>query len=346
MQLALTIGPGASRIQLPLELVERAESLGFDSVWTAEAYGADAVTTASWLLARTERIRVGTGIMQLAARSPATTAMTAATLDQLSGGRFLLGLGASGPQVAEGWHGEAYGKPLTRMREYVEIVRRIWDRGQPLSFEGEYYSIPRSGEGTTGLGKPLKSILHSDPAIPIYLASFTPNGLRCAAEVADGVMPLWADPERPDLIVPHLEQGFARSDGARSRSDFDVAVGVTVVLGDDLEAARGPARAMLALYIGGMGSRERNFYNDYARRLGYPDAAAEIQDHFLAGRRPEAMAAVPEKLIDSLSLCGPRERIVERLDAWKRASADGWIQTLMVQAGQPEALELLAEQLL
>jgi F420-dependent oxidoreductase-like protein len=346
MKLGLALGPGTAQVRIDLEMVRRAEALGFDSVWTAEAYGADAVTTAAWVLANTRRIRVGTGIMQIQARTPAATAMTAATLDQLSGGRFILGLGASGPQVAEGWHGVAYGQPLERTREYVEIVRRALARRDPLEFRGKYYSIPLTGEGTTGQGRPLKSILHGNPALPIYLASISPGGLRCAAEIADGVMPLWVNPQRFDLIQPWLEQGFARAGGGKGLHNFDVVAGVAVVMGDDLEACRAPARAQLALYIGGMGSREKNFYNDYARRLGYEDAARRIQDLFLAGQRKEAAAAVPEQLIDDLFLVGPRGRIIERLAAWREAGAKRWIDTLTLATAQPEVLELLAEQLL
>jgi F420-dependent oxidoreductase-like protein len=346
MKLGLNIGIGAAQVQVPMQLLQRAEALGFDSAWTAEAYGSDAVTPATWMLAQTTRIKVGTAIMQMPARSPAITAMTAATLDQLSGGRFILGLGPSGPQVAEGWHGVAYGKPLTRTREYIQIIREIWRRERPLEFDGEYYQVPYHGDGASGLGKPLKSILHGNPEIPIYTASISKAGLRCAGEVADGVFPLWMNPERFELIGDHVAEGLAKAGGGRDLKSFAVCPGVLVSMGDDIARCQMPARAQLALYVGGMGSRTKNFYNDYAKRLGYEAAAAEIQDLFLAGKKQEAMAAVPDAMIDDLFLVGSRERIIERLQRWKDAGARGEVHTLCVSSSQPEVLELLAEELL
>ena len=341
MKLGLTLTSGA-QVALPMDLIRRAEALGFDSVWTSEAYGADAVTPAAWVLAQTTRIKAGTAIMQMPARSPAATAMTAATLAQLSGGRFILGVGPSGPQVAEGWHGVAYGKPLARTREYVQIIREIWARRAPLSFRGEHYQIPYEGPDATGQGRPLRSILHADPAIPIYTASISPGGLRVAGEVADGVFPIWMSPERAELVVRPIEEGFALAGGGKALADFAICPMVTLALGDDLERCRKPARAMLALYIGGMGSREKNFYNDYASRMGYADEAKQIQDLYLQGRRDEAMAAVPERLIDEVALVGPRARILERLEVWKDAARRGHVHTLTLSANQPEALELVA----
>jgi F420-dependent oxidoreductase-like protein len=342
MKLGLALSSGA-QVALPLDSIRRAESLGFDSVWTSEAYGADAVTPAAWVLANTTRIKAGTAIMQMPARSPAATAMTAATLAQLSGGRFILGVGPSGPQVAEGWHGVAYGRPLERTREYVQIIRQIWAREAPLSYAGEHYRIPYAGPDASGQGRPLRSILHADPKIPIYTASISPGGLRVAGEVADGVFPIWMSPERFELIGRPLEEGFARAGGGKSLADFAVCPSVTVVLGDDLEKCRRPARAMLALYIGGMGSREKNFYNDYARRMGFADEAARIQDLYLSGRKDEAMAAVPARLIDEVALVGPRARILDRLEVWKEAARKSHVHTLCISANQPEVLELLAE---
>jgi F420-dependent oxidoreductase-like protein len=342
MRLGLTLSSGA-RISLPMDLIRRAEALGFDSVWSAEAYGADAVTPTAWVLAQTTRIKAGTAIMQIPARSPAATAMTAATLAQLSGGRFILGVGPSGAQVAEGWHGVPYGKPLLRTREYVQIIRQIWAREAPLEFAGEHYQIPYTGPGASGQGRPLKSILHADPGIPIYTASISPGGLRVAGEVADGVFPVWMSPERFELIGAPLEQGFALAGGGKSLANFAVCPSVGVALGDDLERCRRPSRAMLALYIGGMGSREKNFYNDYARRMGFAAEAARIQDLYLAGRRDEAMAAVPDSLIDEIALVGPRSRILDRLEVWKEAARKGHVHTLNVATSQPEVLELLAE---
>ena len=211
MKLGFLLGYSGKQIHIPIDLIKQAESMGYDSVWTAEAYGNDAVTSASWVLAQTEKIRVGTAIMQMPARTPAMAAMTAMSLNQLSGGRFIVGLGASGPQVVEGWHGVPYGKPVTRTKEYIQIMRRIMEREGPVEFDGQIYQMPVTGEGTTGLGKPLKSILEGAPDIPIYTASITPAGLRCAGEVADGVFPVWMDPDKYDILGEHIEAGFARA---------------------------------------------------------------------------------------------------------------------------------------
>jgi F420-dependent oxidoreductase-like protein len=341
---AVSFGP---RVQIHLDLIRRAEELGFDSAWTAEAYGNDAVTTATWVLANTTRMKAGTAIMQMPARTPAMTAMTAITLDQLSGGRFILGLGASGPQVVEGWHGVPYGKPLTRTREYIQIVRQILAREKPLEFHGRVYDIPISGEGTTGLGKPLKSILHGNTDIPIYTASISPAGLRCAAEVADGFFPMMVDPENFDRVyLPYLEEGFAKAGGGKSLADFAVVAGVRVVISDDLEKARMGAKLGMALYIGGMGARRKNFYNDLAKRMGYEEAAVRIQDLFLDGKKAEAAAAVPDSLVDAVHLVGSKDRIRDRLGAWKEAARKGWVHTLQVGTPDPGVLEFLAEELL
>ncbi len=341
---AVSFGP---RVRIDMDFIRRAESLGYDAAWTAEAYGNDAVSTAAWVLARTERLKVGTAIMQMPARTPAMAAMTAMTLDHLSGGRFILGLGPSGPQVVEGWHGVPYGKPLTRTREYIAIIRQILAREKPVEFHGEIYDIPVTGPGTTGLGKPLKSILHGNPEIPIYTASISPNGLRCAAEVADGVFPMMMDPDTFDRVyLPYLEEGFARAGGGKSLENFAVVPTVTVILTDDVERGRNLVKGHLALYIGGMGARSKNFYNDLARRMGYEAAAARIQDLYLAGRKAEAAAAVPDELVDAVHLVGPRERIRERLQAWKEAGRRGYVHTLNIGTPQPEALELVAEEIL
>jgi F420-dependent oxidoreductase-like protein len=347
MKLGLMNAGFGPKVGLNLDLIHHAERLGFSSVWTAEAYGNDAVTSATWIAAKTERIAVGTAIMQMPARTPAMTAMTAMSLDQLSGGRFILGLGPSGPQVVEGWHGVAYGKPLTRTREYIAIVRKILAREEPLRFDGVHYQIPYQGADATGLGKPLKSILHGNPSLKIYTASISPNGLRCAAEVANGVFPMMMDPEKFDVLQrPHLEEGFAKAGGGKGLDDFDVCPGVSVIVSDDLERARAPIKMHLALYIGGMGARDKNFYNDYAKRMGYEEAAARIQDLFLSGAKAEAAAAVPDNLVDAVHLVGPRARIRERLAAWREAGSRRHVDTMLVGTSQPEALELLAEELL
>jgi F420-dependent oxidoreductase-like protein len=281
------------------------------------------------------------------ARTPAMTAMTAMSLDQLSGGRFILGIGPSGPQVVEGWHGVAYGKPLTRTREYITIVRKILSRESPVEFKGEHYQIPYAGGDATGLGKPLKSILHGNPAIPIYTASISPAGLRLAGEIADGVFPIMMDPEKFETTyLSHLQEGFARAGGGKSLSNFAVVPSVNVLLSDDLDAARTPIKTMLSLYIGGMGARGKNFYNDLAGRLGYPEAAGRIQDLFLEGRKAEAAAAVPDALVDAIHLVGPKERIRERLQAWKEAGRRGYVETLQIGTAQPEALDLIAAEIL
>jgi len=339
LRLGLTAGYSGAAMQINRDLILEAERLGYWSVWSAEAYGSDAVTPLAYIAAFTTRIQLGTAIMQMPARTPAMTAMTAMTLDAMSGGRFILGLGPSGPQVVEGWHGVAYGKPLTRTREYIQIVRKILAREEPLEFKGEHYQIPYHGPGASGLGKPLKSILHGRKDLPIYTASIGPAGIACSAEVADGLIPVWMSPERWDLLEPHLAAGFQKAGGGKSLADFDVAPFVTCVLGDDLERCRMPVKGMLALYIGGMGARGKNFYNDYARRLGYEEAAVKIQDLYLAGKKAEAMAAVPDELVDSIALLGPKERIRDRLAAWKASP----VRTLLVGASQPEALRALAE---
>jgi len=338
VRLGINVGYSGRGMGLPIGLIQEAERLGFDVCFCAEAYGSDAITPLAWIGAQTQRIKLGTAIMQIHARTPAMTAMTAMTLDALSGGRFVLGLGPSGPQVVEGWHGVPYGKPLTRQREYVAILREILRREKPVVFDGEYYQMPNTGPGTTGLGRPLKSILHPRADMKIYTAAISPNGVRAAAEIADGFFPVWMDPERFDVFRPHLEAGFARA-GGKTLAEFDVAPFVSVILGDDLAACLRAVKPMLALYIGGMGARDKNFYNDYARRLGYEEAATRIQDLYLAGKRDEAIAAVPDALVDAVSLCGPPERIADRLQRFK----DSPIGTLVVGSGQPEVIRLLAE---
>lgn len=346
MKLGMLLGYSGKQIHIPLDLVKRAEAMGYDSVWTAEAYGNDAVTTATWVLANTEKMRVGTAIMQMPARSPAMCAMTAMSLDQLSGGRFIVGLGASGPQVVEGWHGVPYGKPVTRTREYIQIMRKIMAREGPVEFQGKMYQLPLTGEGTTGLGKPLKSILSGNPDIPIYTASITPAGLRCAGEVADGVFPVWMDPNKFEVLGEHLQQGFDKAGGGKGLKDFDVAPFVSVALNDDLDAAYDSLRPWLALYIGGMGAKDKNFYNDYATRLGYGDAAKRIQELYLSGKKAEAEALVPNELLDDVALVGPRERIIERLEPWKAAARRGEVGTMLLGVQDPEVLELFAKELL
>lgn len=346
MKLGFLLGYSGKHIHIPLDLIKAAESMGYDSVWTAEAYGNDAVTAATWVLAQTEKMRVGTAIMQMPARTPAMCAMTAMSLDQLSGGRFIVGLGASGPQVVEGWHGVPYGKPVTRTKEYVSIMRQIFERKGPVEFNGEIYQMPNKGEGTTGLGKPLKSILEGNPDIPIYTASITPAGLRCAGEVADGVFPVWMDPNKYEVLGEHIHKGFDQAGNGKSLKDFDIAPFVSVAMNDDLDAAYDSLRPWLALYIGGMGAKNKNFYNDYATRLGYGDEAAQIQELYLSGKKSEAEALVPNALLDEVALVGPRERIIERLAPWKEAGKRGEVGTMLLGVHDTAVLELFAQEML
>ena len=344
MKLGLLGGYGGKMIQVDIDRIKYAESLGYDSIWTAEAYGADAVTPAAWILAQTDKIKVGTSIMQMPARSPACSAMTAMTLNQLSNGRFIVGLGASGPQVVEGWHGVPYGRPITRTKEYISIMKKVFAREAPVEHDGFHYSLPYSGDDGTGLGKPLKRILQADKDIPIYTASITPNGLAGSAEVADGVFPIWMDPAKPEVLLPHIEKGLAKSE--RSMMDYDIAPFITCIMGDDINACRQPIKGNMALYIGGMGARDKNFYNDYCKALGFEDAAVKIQDLYLSGRKDEAMAAVPDELVDACHLVGPAEHIREQLARWKAAGANGIVGSMLIGSGQSEALKVIAEEIL
>jgi F420-dependent oxidoreductase-like protein len=340
MQLGLNLGYWGSLPVDPLELARSADKLGFYSVWTAEAYGSDALTPLVWIGAQTERIKLGTAIMQMPARAPTAAAMAAATLDALSGGRMLLGIGATGPQVAEGWYGVEYGKPLKRTREYVEIIKRVIAREEPLEFHGEYYDIPV--RGGTGLGKPLKLITHPiRPEIPIYLAAIGPRNVALAAEIADGWLPVFFSPERfKGVFEPSIQDGFQKRGGPKE--DFDICASSAVIMADDVDACRSFVKPYLALYIGGMGARGRNFYNDLACRMGYEAAAKEIQDLYLDGKKQEAQAAVPDDLVDEVALVGPKERILDRLDAWRESP----VTTLSVSTAQPEVLPILAEAVL
>src|SRR6266545_5260451 len=284
MMLGVAMGyapPGTNPTEL-IELAQEAERLGYDSAWAAEAWGTDAVTVLSWLAATTTTLKLGAGILQMPARTPAMTAMTAATLDLMSGGRFLLGLGLSGPQVVEGWHGQPYGKPLGKTREYVEIVRTILRREEPLEHHGEHYEIPYSGPGATGLGKPLKIIGRPRADLPIYIAAIGPKNVELAAEIADGWLPIFFSPYRlAETYGAALDAGLAKARDGKSQADFDIAPSVTVLVGDDVDALRGFVKPVTALYVGGMGARGRNFYNDLACRFGYEAAAKEVQDLYL-----------------------------------------------------------------
>jgi F420-dependent oxidoreductase-like protein len=326
-----------------MDLILEAERLGFHSVWSGESYGTDSVTPVAWVLARTTKIKAGTGIMQIPARTPACAAMTAMTLQAMSNDRFLMGVGPSGPQVVEGWHGGPYGKPLARTKEYIEIARKIFDRTGNLEYTGEHYQIPYKGPGATGLGKPLKSIVKAQPGLPIYTAAIAPAGLRTAGEVADGVLPIYLSPEKANLVSDHVLDGMAAAGKPRSLDNFDIAPYVRMAMGPDLQKCRDSVKPQLALYIGGMGAREKNFYNDYAKRLGYADAAVKIQNEFLAGKRNEAAASVPDALVDEIALVGPPDRIKGRLKEWKAASTGNRIGTMLIAGASMDGLRLAAE---
>jgi F420-dependent oxidoreductase-like protein len=322
-----------------LEIVQEAERLGYDSVWAAEAYGSDAATILGWLAGQTTRIRLGSAIFQMPARSAAMTAMTAATLDQLSDGRMLLGIGSSGPQVAEGWHGQRFARQMQRTREYVAVVRKALAR-ERLEFQGETLELPLPD----GPGKALKlTIGPVQDRIPIYLAAIGPNNTRLAGEIADGWIPTLFSPEHVAELRPLLEEGAARA--GRSLEGFDIAPTVQVFVHDDLQAARDAMRPFIALYVGGMGSRKQNFYNQLVGRYGFEDAARQVQDLYLDGKREEAMAALPDELIDMVSLCGPRDHVRERLAVLRDAGVGtlGVTPLAMDKQGRLDQLRLIAE---
>jgi F420-dependent oxidoreductase-like protein len=320
--------PGTNPTEL-VALAQEAERFGYDSAWAAEAWGTDAVTVLAWLAATTSTIKIGSAILQMPARTPANTAMTAATLDLMSGGRFLLGLGTSGPQVVEGWHGEPWGKPLAKAREYIELVRAALRR-EKLEFEGEHYDVPYRGPDATGLGKPLKLMMRPLRAeIPIYMASLRRRSVELAAEIADGWLPIFFSPERARETFPVPFE----------RDGLDIAPAVPAVLSDDVETAREVLKPYYSLYVGGMGARGKNFYNELAREYGYEEAAQRIQDLFLDGKQRDAAAAVPDELVDELALVGPRERIAERLEAWKESGAT----TMLVSTRDAATLRAVAE---
>jgi F420-dependent oxidoreductase-like protein len=336
VKLGLNLGyapPGTNPASL-VPLVQTAEQLGYDSVWAAEAWGTDAVTVLAWLGASTTTIKLGSAIMQIPGRTPANTAMTAATLDLMSGGRVILGLGTSGPQVVEGWHGQPWGKPLGKTREYIELVRAALRR-EVVEHAGAHYRIPYDGPGATGLGKPLKLMLRPLRAdIPIYLAAIGPKNVALAAEIADGWLPIFVVPERFDVAFGASLAG--------ARDGFEIAATASVLVGDDVQALRDALKPHLALYVGGMGAKGRNFYNSLVRRYGFEADAERIQELYLGGHHRDAIAAVPDELVDAVALVGPKERIRDRLAAWRETP----VTTLIVGSPQPEALQVMAELLL
>jgi len=339
MKLAMTAAGMGATVTIDLELIRHAESLGFHSVWTAEAWGADAITPLAWIAAQTSKIKLGTAIMQMPARTPAMCAMQAMTVDQLSGGRMIVGLGPSGPQVVEGWHGVPYGKPLVRTREYIEIMRKIFARAEPVAYEGKEYQIPYRGPGASGLGKPLRSILHGRADIPIVTATISPKGIELAAEVADGFIPIWTSAAGLKTFQAALDKGFAKAAPGKKHDGFEIMPFVNAIVHDDVAKCRDIVRPQIALYVGGMGARDKNFYNDHVSRQGWPDAARRIQDLYLGGQKNDAVAAVPDDLCDAVCLLGPKERIRDQLGAWKESPAT----TLILQGPNRKTMETLAE---
>jgi F420-dependent oxidoreductase-like protein len=340
MKLGLSIGYSKAHLEIPVKLVQRAEALGYDSVWSAEAYGSDAVTPLAYLAALTSRIRLGTGIMQLAARTAANAAMCAGTVDALAGGgRFIAGIGVSGPQIVEGWYGQPWGRPYYRIRDYVAIMRKIFAREEPVTHEGREISLPYKGEGAMGVGKPLKSILHMNPNIPIYLATGNEATVKLTAEIADGWVPMGYFPGSMDFYRPWLEEGFRRAGNGKGLKDLEIQASVHVEVNDDVKGALAKLKPEVALYVGGMGHRDKNFHKDIMVRYGFGDAADRIQELYLAHRKEEATAAVPDEWVDLKSLVGPPERIKERFRAWEDSGATG----VTVRSRQPEAIEIMAE---
>jgi F420-dependent oxidoreductase-like protein len=322
-----------------LEAVLKAEELGFDSVWTAEAYGSDAFTPLAWYGASTSTIRLGTNIVQMAARTPTATAMSALTLDHLSGGRMVLGLGASGPQVVEGWYGQPYPKPLARTREYIDIVRQVIAREAPVTLDGEHFQLPY--KGGAGLGKPLKPTVHPlRKDIPIHLAAEGPKNVALAAEIADGWLPLFFSPKSNDFYRAALEEGFSRPGARHTFDTFEVPCSLPVIVHDDVEEAASWIKPSLALYIGGMGAKSVNFHHDVYARLGYGDVADRVQELVLAGRKEEAAAAIPTSLVEDTSLIGPAEKIREELKAWEDT-----VVTQLLLRGDAATLEKIARAL-
>ena len=329
MRATVNFGLWGSGPKANIDVVRLAESLGYDSIWTAEASGTDAVSPLAWVAAHTERITIGTAVMQMSARPPTTTAMTAATLDLLSGGRFVLGLGVSGPAVVEGWHGQAFGKPLARTREYVTAVRQVLAR-QPVRVNGDHYHIPYDLPDATGLAEPIRLMFRPRrPSIPIYLAAMGPKNVSLAHEIADGIIPAFYSPQREATFF----------EGIESRRSIDVAPFVPVAFGDDVDACRNRLKPGLAFWLGGMGAKGLNFYNNFISRLGYAERATEIQELYTRGKRSQAAAAVPDGLVDEVALFGPRDHIAHQLEAWKASR----VTTMILNGADVDAIRTIAE---
>jgi F420-dependent oxidoreductase-like protein len=333
---SLTIGLqlGYWGAQPPADLIgiaQEVERLGFDSIWTAESWGSDAITPLAWIGAHTSKIRLGTSVVQLSARTPTATAMAALTLDHLSGGRFILGLGVSGPQVVEGWYGQPFAKPLSRTREYIDIIRQVWRREAPVTSDGPHYPLPYRGEGSWGMGKPLRSITHPLRAdIPIFLGAEGPKNVALAAEIAEGWLPLYYSPYRPEVYADSL---------AGMKPGFEIAQMAICNVADEVATGLLPVKSMLGFYIGGMGSRQRNFHTELMSRMGFEAEAKKIQELFLEGKRDEAVAAVPDAFADEVSLVGPIDRIKDRLQAWRETP----VTTLLMATQDRDMLATMAE---
>ena len=332
MKLGLSLGYwGPTAPMHHVSMAQKAEQLGYDSVWTAEAYGSDALTPLAWIGAQTEKIRLGTGICQISARTPTAMAMAAMTLDHLSKGRVILGLGVSGPQVVEGWYGGPFSKPLSRTREYISIIRKVLAREEPVTNDGEHYPLPYTGEGSWGLGKGLKSLVHPlREDLPIMLGAEGPKNVALAAELADGWLPLYYSPFRQDVYAPSL---------SNAKPDFEVTQGLAVKITDDVEAGLVPVKHSLALYIGGMGAKDRNFHKELISRMGFEAEAETIQSLYLDGKKQEAAMAVPDALADEVSLIGPADKIRDRLQAWDETP----VTSLNVAARSDVELQQIAE---
>jgi len=340
VKLGLAIGYSGAEMRLPMERIILAEELGYDSVWTAEAYGSDAITPLAFIAAHTKRIRLGTGIMQLAGRAPAMAAMQAATVDALAGGgRVIAGLGTSGPQIVEGWYGQPWGRPYYRLKDYVQIMKKVFAREEPVTHDGKEYQLPYHGPGAMGIGKPLKSILHMNPDIPVWLGTGTETNVKLTGEVADGWLPLGFVPGSMKTYKPWIEEGFRRAGNGKSWKDLEVQASTQVIITDDVRDALRRLKPNVALYVGGMGHRDKNFHNDMMVRRGYADAAKTIQELYLAGRKAEAIEAVPDEYLDEGALVGPVARIKERYRAWE----DSGITGLTIGTQQEEAIRLMAD---
>jgi F420-dependent oxidoreductase-like protein len=339
MKLGLELGYSGAAMNLPRDRIIRAEELGFDSVWTAEAYGSDAFSPLAWIAGFTSRIRLCTGIVQLAARTPANCAMTAQTIEELAGrGRMVVGLGVSGPQIVEGWYGQPWGKPMARIRDYVAIMRKIWAREVPVTHDGGEIALPYAGPGSSGLAKPLKSILHGNPAIPVMLGTSTPAGLRLTGEITEGWTSMHHTPDSVGPALAHIEQGLAKRTDGMTLADLELAANVRLVLTDDVRAALDAFKPHVALYVGGMGAKEKNFHNEAMIARGFAAEAARIQELYLAGHKEEAAATVPDDYIDQGALIGPEARLAENFPAWR----DSPFTLLRLSLDSIEAMEAIA----